>query len=64
MHKYAAVLAATEPFKESCQRHVLQSVGALKRLSLWIKGITMCTEYMPNMPDAYNWVLAIQAAQY
>ena len=38
MHKYSAVLAATEPFKESCQKHVMNSIGPIKRLSFLLGG--------------------------
>lgn len=48
MHKYAAVVAATEPFRESCQTHILQAVSPLRRLSLWLGGAskTLCTHDM------------------
>jgi hypothetical protein len=38
MHKYSAVLAATEPFKESCKSHILQSVNPIRRLAMMVGG--------------------------
>lgn len=39
MHKYSAVLAATEPHQIACHNSILNSVGPLKRLALWVKGM-------------------------
>lgn len=50
MHKYAAILAATEPFKASCVRQIMQSVGPLRRIAYLIGGMDYLLWKRVNSP--------------
>lgn len=42
MHKYSAILAATEPFRLQCTKQIKESINPLKYLLITISGIYSC----------------------
>lgn len=53
MHQYAAVLAATEPFRIQCDEQIRKALNPLNYFSYWYKG----KHFEPYIdPDLLFWV--------